>query len=401
MLTITVSQLNRYVKAVLEEDPRLREVYVKGEIAGLVRHRTSGHCYFKLADEGGSVKAVMFSRHAQLLEFEPADGMAVLARASVGVYERDGVYQLYVTEMMPDGAGALAVALAQRKERLAAQGVFDPANKKPLPAFPRRIGVVTSKSGAALQDIRTVIERRWPLCTLVLCSAQVQGSKAPVSLKRALETLDRAGCDVLLLARGGGSAEELWSFNDEELVLAVHRCRTPVISAVGHEIDYTLCDYAADARAPTPSAAAELAVPDRQELLRRIGELEDNLWKLANNQLSLRRQMVARMASHPALRSPGAVVERYKEKVDICHKALYNSKRILIQRLENRMARGAGLLDSLSPLRVLDRGYCIVLQEDAPVIRAKSLQVGDALELRFLDGSAKAAVTQAAGEENK
>jgi len=398
VLTITVSQLNRYVKAVLEEDPRLREVYVKGEIAGLVRHRTSGHYYFKLSDEGGSVKAVMFSRYVQALEFEPADGMAVLARASVGVYERDGAYQLYVTEMMPDGAGALAVALAQRKERLAALGVFDPANKKPLPPFPRKIGVVTSKSGAALHDIRTVIERRWPLCTLVLCSAQVQGKDAPASLKKALETLDKAGCDVLLLARGGGSAEELWCFNDEELVLAVHRCRTPVISAVGHEIDYTLCDYAADARAPTPSAAAEMAVPDRQEMFRRVRELEGKLQKSAESQIALRRQMVARLASHPALRSPRGVVERYKEKVDICYKALYNSKRILIQRLEHQLAKEAGLLDSLSPLRVLDRGYCMVLQKDAPVTRAKSLQVGDEVELRFSDGSAKAAVTQAAGE---
>ena len=400
MLTITVSQLNRYVKAVLEEDPRLRDVYIKGEIAGLVRHRTSGHCYFKLADEGGSVKVVMFSRHAGLLEFEPTEGMAVLARASVGVYERDGAYQLYVTEMMPDGAGALAVALAQRKERLTAQGVFDPTKKKPLPAFPHKIGVVTSKSGAALQDIRTVVERRWPLCTLVLCSAQVQGKDAPASLKKALKALDSVDCDVILLARGGGSAEELWSFNDEELVLTVHRCQTPVISAVGHETDYTLCDYAADARAPTPSAAAELAVPDRQEQLRRIRGLEENLRQMANNQLATRRQILERMASHPALKSPGAMVDRCKEKVDIYHKALYNSKRLLIRRLENRLTAGAGLLDSLSPLRVLDRGYCLALRKDAPVTRAKILKVGDKLELRFSDGSAMAAVTKAAGEEN-
>lgn len=397
MLTVTVSQLNRYLKAVLEEDTKLREVYVKGEITGFVRHQTSGHCYFRLTDESGSVKAVLFRRDAQLLEFHPADGMAVLARASVGVYERDGVYQLYVTELMPDGAGAIAVALTQRKERLAALGAFDPATKQPLPPFPKRVGVVTSQSGAALQDIRNVIGRRWSLCTLVLSPAMVQGKEAPVSLRLALEALDQADCDVIILARGGGAAEDLWAFNDEALVTSVFRCKTPVISAVGHETDETLCDYAADARAPTPSAAAELAVPHRQELIRHLLRLEEALEGAAGALMAEQRQRLRRLEEHPTLRSPMESVNKSKEKVDIYAKALYNSKRIFMQRQRERLSVQSGLLHSLSPLRVLDRGYCLTLKETAAVTSARELAAEDEVELRFRDGSVRAIVTE--GEE--
>jgi len=391
MLTITVSQLNRYIKAVIEEDKKLGDVYIKGEITGFSRHLKSGHCYFKLADNGSTVRAVMFRQCAGLLEFEPEDGMAVLARASVGVYERDGAYQLYVTELMPDGAGALAVALSQRKARLEAMGVFDSARKKPLPAFPARIGVATSCSGAALRDIQTVIQRRWPLCSLVLCSALVQGEKAPASLKSALITLDGAGCDIIILARGGGSAEELWVFNDEELVTAVFRCATPVVSAVGHETDYTLCDFAADARAPTPSAAAELAVPDGQDISRQITRSRARLRVCARQLIQSKKAALNRAEIHPALRSPVNSLIKSQKKVDIYRKALYNSKRIFIQTLENRISARASLLDSLSPLRVLSRGYCLARKGEAAA-SASALSAGDMLELCFSDGAATAQV---------
>lgn len=253
MLTVTVSQLNRYVKAVLEEDKKLRDLYVRGEISNYTRHFRSGHLYFSLRDATGSIKAVMFKSHAGDLRFEPEDGMAVLVRASVGVYERDGVYQLYITDIQPEGAGAQAVAFEQINKKLTAEGLFAPEHKKPLPAYPRRVGVVTSETGAAIRDIENVLSRRYPLCTLVLSPAVVQGREAPASLIRALKALDRdGGCDVIILGRGGGSAEDLWCFNDEALARAVFAAHTPVISAVGHEVDFTICDFVSDLRAPTP-----------------------------------------------------------------------------------------------------------------------------------------------------
>ncbi len=406
MLIVAVSQLNRYVKAVLEEDPKLSDVFVKGEVSGFVRHRVSGHCYFRLTDDGGSVKAVLFARHAALLEFEPRDGMAVLARASVSVYEREGAYQLYVTELLPQGAGAQSIALEQRKERLRALGVFDETRKKPLPRFPVRVGVVTSKSGAALQDIRTVLERRWPCCLLILAPAAVQGRDAPASLLRAVDEIDRAGCDVFLLARGGGAAEDLSAFNDEALVTRVFRCKTPVISAVGHETDTTLCDYAADARAPTPSAAAELAVPDRRELLQRVSGYQKRLATAAGHMLGSRQTALLRMEQQPCLRSSLEIVKRCEKSVDIITRIMYNSKRIFMQEISLRLTSSAALLDSLSPLRVLDRGYCAAFyagegHHTGPVSRAAQLTAGDALTLRFCDGEAGVTVERTLSEKKE
>lgn len=392
MLTVTVSQLNRYIKAIIEENEKLRDVYVRGEISGFVRHGRSGHCYFRLTEKDSSIKAVMFRSHGELLAFEPEDGMSVLARCSVGVFERDGIYQVYVTELVPYGAGAMAIALAQRKARLEARGVFAPENKKPVPRFPVRVGVATSASGAALQDIRNVLERRWPLCTLVLAPALVQGSSAPQTLTYALKELDSAGCDVILLARGGGAAEELGAFNDEQLVMTVFECKTPVISAVGHQTDYTLCDYAADARAPTPSAAAELATPDSAELTKRLAAQKAALYSSAKSRLELMEHTLERIKEHPALRSPKNSLEKSKEKVDIYSKALYNSKRIIMQSLGNRLASRAAVLDSLSPLKVLERGYCIALK-DKTTITAAALRQGNEIGLQFWDGNANAVIT--------
>ena len=241
MLTITVSQLNRYLKATLDENSKLRDLYVRGEVAGFVRNSGSGHCYFSLLDEASRVKAVIFRQQAELLNFEPQNGMLVLARCSLSVYERDGNYQLNVRELLPVGEGALAVALAQRKAKLEKLGVFDPARKKPLPIYPRRIGVVTSADGAALQDIIAVLRRRFPPAVLVHVHAVVQGEQAPTSICAALALLDTAGCDVIILSRGGGAKEDLSAFDDEAVVLAVFSCGTPVISAVGHQTDHTLC----------------------------------------------------------------------------------------------------------------------------------------------------------------
>ncbi|MCL2579463.1 MAG: exodeoxyribonuclease VII large subunit [Oscillospiraceae bacterium] len=391
LLTITVSQLNRYARSLLEEDDKLRDLYVKGEVAGFVRHGGSGHCYFRLADAESSIKAVIFRQNADLLGFQPEDGMAVLARCSLGVYERDGVYQLYVSELMPSGEGAKSVALAQRKRKLEAMGVFDPAGKKSLPRYPIRVGLVTSAAGAALQDIITAFERRWPVAALVLCPALVQGEEAPASIRAALEQADGAGCDLLILSRGGGSKEDLSAFGDEGVVLAVYRAQTPIISAVGHQTDHTLCDYAADARAATPTAAAELATPDKEELLRRLAGIENALRKASERLLAEKHAALAAISTHPGIRSPKNILNKCKEKLDIHREILYNSSRIIIQSRRARLSERAARLDALSPLKVLERGYCIAAKH-SQVASAVGLNKGDDLNLRFHDGSAVAKV---------
>lgn len=400
MLTVTVSQLNRYIKAVLEEDGKLSDLYIKGEISNFKSHYASGHLYFNLKDSSSTIRAVMFKGNARHLRFEPENGMAVLVRARVGVYERDGSYQLYVTDIQPEGAGALAVAFEQRKARLEAQGLFNAARKRPIPPFPRRVGIVTSQNGAALQDILTVLERRYPLCTAVVAPALVQGDEAARSIIAALEELDtRGGCDVLILGRGGGSAEDLWCFNDEALARAVYLCRTPVISAVGHETDYTICDFVADLRAPTPSAAAELTVPSAVELADNLSRLKKRMCRTAFQGLEDRSEALKYRKSRPVLQSPAAGIQKIQERLDFSIKELYNRKRIFIQENQRAISVRAALLDSLSPLRVLERGYCVTYVGGEPVSRAEALKAGDEARIRFWDGAATARIETIIREE--
>lgn len=402
MKPVTVSQLNRFIKALIEEEGRLQDLYVRGEIVGFHHHLRSGHFYFSLKDEQSTIRAVMFRSYAQDLKFLPESGMSVLVRARVGVYERDGAYQLYVTDLLPDGAGALAVAFEQRRAKLAALGLFDESRKKPLPSLPMRIGVITSESGAALQDILQVLSRRWPVAAVVFCPAQVQGQGAAESLVRALRTIDARGrCDVILIGRGGGAAEELWCFNDEALVRAVAGCRTPVVSAVGHETDYTLCDFAADLRAPTPSAAAELAAPSAEQVSARLRWIRERLQGGAESTVRGYTYRLRALAGHPGLRSPMGYVEKNRERLDFLKDSLYNRKRMNIRRLEEALASRAAVLDSLSPLRVLERGYSLVLRDGKAVQDAAGLAVGDELELRFRRGGATAQVSEICMDENR
>ena len=267
-LTLTVSQLNTYVKSLLESDPRLADVYVVGEISNFTDHARSGHLYLSLKDDGALVRAVMFRSAASRLRFTPQNGMRVLCRGRISLYDRDGQYQYYIEDMQPDGVGALSVAFEQLKQKLADEGLFDPLRKKPIPAYPGRIAVITSPTGAAVQDILKILRRRYPIAEVLLCPVLVQGDAAPRELTAAVEAVGQARCaDVIIIGRGGGSMEELWAFNDEGLARAIARCPVPVISAVGHETDFTICDFVSDLRAPTPSAAAELAVPERTRLL--------------------------------------------------------------------------------------------------------------------------------------
>lgn len=400
MTVLTVGQLNRYVKAVLEADKKLSDLYIKGEISNFVHHFRSGHFYFSLKDESGTIRAAMFKSHAQDLRFEPENGMSVLVRANLGVYERDGLYQLYVTDIQPDGAGALGIAFEQLKRRLGERGLFDAAYKKPLPAYPARIGVITSQTGAAFSDITNVISRRYPLCTVVFAAAQVQGRDAPESLVKALKLLDDAGgCDVLIIGRGGGSAEDLAAFNDEQLAYAVFEAVTPVISAVGHEVDYTICDFVADVRAPTPSAAAELATPQISTLLDRIAELRETLAATADFQLQQSENRLTALRGTAALSSPMNYVFKNQQRLDFFARSLYNKKSADLRRFGQDLAHRASLLESLSPLGVLARGYCAAFRDDDAVSQASSLHAGDAINIRFCDGIAKASVLEVSIEK--
>lgn len=392
MLTITVGQLTRYVRALLEEDKKLADLYVKGEISNFTQAR-SGHLYFSLKDRDSAVRCVMFRSDAESLRFMPQDGMLVLLRARVGFYERDGMFQLYATDMQPDGAGALAVAFEQLKARLAAEGLFHERHKKPLPAYPSRIGVITSETGAALHDILNVLSRRYPLCTVVLSPAQVQGAGAPESLVKALRTLDGRGmCDVIIIGRGGGSAEDLACFNDEKLARTVFACNTPIISAVGHEVDYTICDFVADLRAPTPSAAAELAAPSIDELRQSLARRRALLHAAARAAMETNAQAVDWMRRRLEQNSPLHQVLRQKERLDFYRKSMYNKACMLMQRQRMELSSKAALLDSLSPLAVLGRGYALVKKGAAYIHSAAQLAAGDEITLRLKDGYADAAV---------
>lgn len=400
-LTVTVAQLNRYIKALMEEDKKLQGIFVKGEVADFKRHFQSGHCYFRLQSADASVRAVLFRTHAEDLRFTPENGMAVLVQANVGVYERDGVYQLYVTDMQPDGAGALAVAFEQMKHKLMAEGLFDAAYKKPLPALPARIGVVTSTSGAALQDILHVLKRRYPLARLVLCSATVQGQSAPDSIVQALQAVDRAKCDVVIVGRGGGSAEDLSCFNDERIARCVFAMQTPVVSAIGHETDYTICDFVADLRAPTPSAAAELVAPSVEELQRRIQDQQAYCGRYARRMLQSAWQRFDQLASRRVLQTPEIWLVKNKERLDFLTQALYNKKSMHVQIRQKDLAHRAALLDSLSPLRVLERGFCAAFRQQEPVVSAAQVSPNSALRIQFRDGAVETLVRTIELEDGK
>lgn len=393
MLTLTVSQISRYIKATLEENTKLTDIYIRGEIVGFTRHSGSGHLYLRLTEGGAVIKAVIFRQSAARLTFEPEDGMGVIARGSIGLYERDGSCQFYITELVPAGAGAKALELAKLKEKLGALGVFDPAGKKTLPLYPRRIGVATSADSAAIQDIITVISRRWPVADLVLSPTLVQGDKAPESICAALERLDQGECELIIISRGGGSKDDLSAFDNERVVLAVFECKTPVISAVGHQTDYTLCDFAADARAATPSAAAELATPDLNEVVRMVAYLRERLTRQAWRGITSRKATIDLAAARFAVHSPESTINKCKDRLDIYSRTLYNSGCAIARSHRGKLNQMAARLDALSPLKVLERGYSLTLK-DGEITRATDLEVGEDVTIRFNDGRVVAKILE-------
>ncbi|WMJ84255.1 exodeoxyribonuclease VII large subunit [Oscillospiraceae bacterium LTW-04] len=396
---LKVSQLNRYVKSQLEADPRLKEIYVAGEIGTLTANQRSGHLYFTLRDDTSSIKAVMFAGNALQLKFMPQSGLAVVARGAATLYERDGTFQLMVSELMLDGAGAQGFAFEKQKQLLAAKGYFDEHKKRAIPPNPTIVGVVTSDSGAALHDIFSVIARKNPTVQLLLAPAVVQGPEAPASIAAAIAAINRDGrSEVLIVGRGGGSAEDLWAFNEESVVRAVAQSRIPTISAVGHETDITLCDLAADLRAATPTAAAELAVTDRAQLLERLGQRKNMLKNAMTHQLILKERLLLEKKSTEPLKNPWFFINKNRQRLNNLIESMYNLSQSEISNRLKPVSQRAALLDSLSPLRILARGYCIATKEGHPVISAGHLQEEDNITLRLHEGSATAVIQSIATE---
>ena len=387
---ITVSALNRYVKTLLDANDILFDLALRGEIANFVQNARSGHCYFTLRDEASSVKAVMFRTDARRLAFRPEEGMRVVVRCRATLYERDGAFQLYVNDMLPDGIGAAQLALEQLKARLEKEGLFDAEHKKPLPAFPKCIGVVTSKTGAALQDIRNVIARRWPSVRLLLCPVTVQGFEAAQQVAAAIRTLDqRKEVDEIIVARGGGSREDLWVFNAEIIARAAYRCKKPLISAIGHEIDYTLLDFVADRRAPTPSAAAELAVPDRAEQMRILQDLQQNIRKnmqkrfdLCYNSLEQYNFVLEQSSARRNWQKKSGELQQMQQDVqhEMCRQ---------LQSAQQELQHAAVLASSLNPYKVLARGYAMITAPDGTILSPADLRLEKTIYVRGASNRAK------------
>ena len=391
---LSVTQLNEYLRMMMDGDRVLSGLFLRGEISNYKRY-ASGHAYFTLKDEGGQIRAVMFQSYANKLLFAPADGMRVIAHGRVSVYPQNGQYQLYVDEMQPDGAGSLALRFEQLKRKLAAEGLFDEARKKPLPPMPMRIGVITSPRGAAIHDVKRVLSSRFPCAEMILFPSAVQGAEAPMQLIAGLAFFQATNLvDVIILGRGGGSAEDLWAFNDEALARAVADCSIPVISAVGHESDFTICDFVADRRAATPSNAAEIAVPDKKEILQLLASQNVRLSTAALREIKQIKMNLEALSKSRVFRFPESLLEGFAARLDDAANALSEGMSDLLSNKKQGLNEICGRLDALSPLAVLSRGYA-VLQKDGKTVKSREeVAKGDRLAVRVRDGAFPVEVTE-------
>ncbi len=396
----SVAELNNYIKSIFENNRTLSSVSIRGEISNFVNHR-SGHLYFSLKDAEGQIRAVMFRSRAMTLKFQPESGMKVIVHGSVTVYPRDGSYQIYVTSMQPDGIGALYLAYEQLKARLAEEGLFDEENKKPIPIIPRRIGVITSPTGAAVRDIINVTGRRYPGADLFIYPALVQGEGAEQSLIKALDYLDNSRlCDVIIIGRGGGSIEDLWAFNGEGLARRIFAATTPIISAVGHETDFTICDFVADLRAPTPSAAAEIAVPDTRDLMLRIDSYDERLAIALKRRVERARERLASLAHSTDKSRIFTLLDNKRQSLmylDEKSRFLANG---VLNKAREVLSKNAARVDALSPLSTLSRGYSIAEKNGKTVKSVNELKVGDTVSLRVFDGNARLNVMEIRKEKD-
>lgn len=388
MKIISVGQLTAYIKEKLESDLTLNNVWVKGEVSNF-KHHSSGHMYFTLKDRTSALRCIMFRSRNQGLKFRPAEGMSVVARGYVTLYERDGQYQLYVEEMQPDGVGALYTAFLQLKQRLENEGLFDRQRKRPLPGFPRKVGVITSPTGAAVRDIINVLTRRSPQTHIILVPVPVQGDSAPPLIAQGIMLANSiAELDVIIVGRGGGSIEELWAFNTEIVARSIFESRIPVVSAVGHETDFTIADFVADMRAPTPSAAAELVVPDCIEVRRHIDNLKRRLVLGTRSCVSTLRERSERAAESRFLKRPKDELYSKAQDIDYLCKRLGQAALGQLSSKRNRLTLQMSRLDDMSPMATLQRGYTICRDNNTTVLtKVKQVKTGDKVQIIMSDGS--------------
>lgn len=391
MLILSVTQINRYISFKFKDDKKLSGVMIKGEISNFTAHR-SGHFYFTLKDKESSIKAVMFKSHAVNVKFMPENGMNVIAMGNISVFERDGIYQVYVTDIVPDGIGSVYVASEQLKAKLQKEGIFDQSAKRPIPQMPVKIGVVTSKTGAALQDIINILSRRYPIGELVLVPALVQGEGAADSISKALIQAGKFDCDVIILARGGGSLEDLTPFNTEKVAYAVYNSSVPVISAVGHETDVTIADLAADLRAPTPSAAAEVVSVSKEQLNGNLNYYNEKLKNLIRIKLNNAEASLERLTERLIRFSPQFKIENNIRKFDDLQKRLDFAFIKIISDYENKYISRISQIEALSPIKVLKRGYSLIYKNSNIISNISKLECGDIIEIKMSDGTVKAKI---------
>lgn len=393
MTTLSVKQLNLFVKSLIEGDVRLNNVAVTGEISNFKNHYQSGHFYFTLKDSDASIRCVMFKTYASRVKFAVNDGLKVVLRGRVSIYEKDGQYQFYAEEMHEQGLGDISLQFQQIKERLEKEGLFDQENKRPLPKFPKRIAVITSDTGAAVQDILNITARRYPLCEIMLCPVAVQGENAVPSMLNALDRVyNLANCDSIIIGRGGGSIEDLWAFNSEALARKIYESPIPVISAVGHETDFTICDFVADLRAPTPSAAAELAVPDMGELLSHLDKRSTQLKGRLISKYNLSRAKFDSLVLKSVLSNPLYLTESRNETLDHLNEKMITAFSLAVNNEKTRLLKNVAKLDALSPLKVLSRGYAITEKNGKTLKTVDEAVIGDEINVKLSDGKLKCTV---------
>lgn len=396
MNVLTVTQINTFIKAIFAERQELRNVYISGEISNFTHYYRSGHMYFTLKDENAQIKAVMFSSYASRLKFQPENGMKVICRGYISVYEKSGEYQLYVDDMQPDGLGALNMAYEQLKAKLFAEGVCSDEVKKPLPRYPLKIGVVTSDIGAAVEDIKNITARRWPVAELVIVPTLVQCANAAPDIIKSISCLEKYGdIDVIIVGRGGGSVEDLWAFNTESVARAVIDCKIPIVSAVGHESDFTICDFVADLRAPTPSAAAEIICPDINVEISRCENAKVMIERLVNDKIDGEMQFVSDLTETSVLASSENFLKEHGDYIKDLRTRLKDSFDNVFGVYENRFAVLLGKLNALSPLAVMERGYSVAKTAGGAIIKSASqIAVNDNINIEFANGSAVCSVCE-------
>ncbi len=392
--TLTVTQVNTYIKSLLDEIPQIKNIYITGEISNFKYYRQSGHMYFTLKDAVSQLKCVMFASDNCSLKFMPENGMDVICFGQISVYERDGVYQLYVHGMHPRGIGSLQIAYEQLKAKLEAEGLFDELHKKCIPRYPSKIGVATSNMGAAVEDIKNIISRRFPLAEIVIVPTVVQGECASADIVHSIQLLDNMNVDTIIVGRGGGSIEDLWAFNTEQVARAVFQCKTPVISAVGHETDFTICDFVADMRAPTPSAAAELAVPDMHNEFVNIDHISGTLDMLISRKIEIEENRMKNFTRNSVLSGIDDFFALQMDKVNSFYKDMLRGIKYQLEMRENTISRYASTLNALSPLEVLGRGYSITRLDNEVLSSVNRVKKDDIININLRDGSMKAAVCE-------